>query len=162
MAKVICLSYGKGACRQCDDYDFCTVRQEADRLYNAERRKQEWISVDERLPNESGYFLVYIPRESAGFRVNAYYYCENETWENGNGEASSEYATLNKTTNNAKQEVARWIFLETEKVIGEQYENYVFDNRDIEGVEQDAIIAFADTMKRYFAELKKKYTEEKE
>lgn len=92
MAKVICLSYGKGVCRQCNDCDFCTVRQEAERLYNTGYRKQnEWISVDERLPNESGYFLVYIPRESAGFRVNAYYYCENETWENGNGRASSEY-----------------------------------------------------------------------
>lgn len=58
----------------------------------------------------------------------------------------------------AKAEVAREIFEEIEKVIGEQYENYVFDNLEIEGVEQDAIIAFADTMKRPFAELKKKYT----
>lgn len=51
------------------------------------------------------------------------------------------------------------IFEEIEKVIGEQYENYVFDNLDIEGAEQDAIIAFVDVMKRHFAELKKKYTE---
>ena len=59
----------------------------------------------------------------------------------------------------AKAEVAREIFEEIEKVIGEQYENYVFDNIEIEGVEQDAIITFADAMKRHFAELKKKYTE---
>lgn len=58
----------------------------------------------------------------------------------------------------AKQEVAKEIFEEIEKVIGEKYDYYVFDNIDIEGVEQDAIITFADTMKRYFAELKKKYT----
>lgn len=50
------------------------------------------------------------------------------------------------------------IFAEIESVIGEQYENYVFDNRDIEGIEQDAIIAFADTMQKHFAELEKKYT----
>lgn len=52
------------------------------------------------------------------------------------------------------------IFEEIEKVIGEQYENYVFDNLDIEGAEQDAIIAFVDVMKRHFAELKKKHTGE--
>lgn len=51
------------------------------------------------------------------------------------------------------------IFGDIEKVIGEQYENYVFDNLDIEGAEQDAIIAFVDVMKRHFAELKKKHTE---
>lgn len=44
MAKVICLSYGKGVCRQCDDYDFCTVRQEAERLYAAGYRKQSNLS----------------------------------------------------------------------------------------------------------------------
>lgn len=52
------------------------------------------------------------------------------------------------------------IFGEIEKVIGEQYENYVFDNLDIEGAEQDAIIAFVDAMKRHFADLKRKYTGE--
>ena len=60
-----------------------------------------------------------------------------------------------------KSEVKK-IFAEIEKVIGEKYEEYVFDNLDIEGVKQDAIIEFADCMKEYFAELKKKYTEEKE
>jgi hypothetical protein len=50
MAKLICLSYGEGVCRQCDDYDFCTVRQEAERFYNAGYRKQsegEWQIVSE-------------------------------------------------------------------------------------------------------------------
>lgn len=54
------------------------------------------------------------------------------------------------------ENLATEIFEEIEKVIGEQYENYVFDNLDIEGVKQDAIIAFVDTMKYRFAELKKK------
>lgn len=49
------------------------------------------------------------------------------------------------------------IFSEIEQVIGEKYERYVFDNRDIEGVRQDAIIEFADCMQKHFAELKKKY-----
>lgn len=57
----------------------------------------------------------------------------------------------------AKAEVAREIFAEIEKVIGEKYEYYVFDNINIEGMEQDAIIAFADVMSKHFAELKKKY-----
>ena len=61
----------------------------------------------------------------------------------------------------AKAEVASEIFAEIEKVIGNKYEYYVFDNRDIEGIEQDAIIAFADAMKKTFCELKKKYTGEK-
>lgn len=56
-----------------------------------------------------------------------------------------------------KSEVAK-IFEEIEKVIGEKYDYYVFDNRDIEGDVQDAIIAFADAMTLHFAELKKKYT----
>jgi len=61
---------------------------------------------------------------------------------------------------NAKAEVAREIFEEIEKVIGNKYDYYVFDNRDIEGIEQDAIIAFADAMKKHFTKLKKKYSEE--
>lgn len=90
MAKIFCGM--KNGCDGCMwDKTHCNERNYAEEIYNAGCRKQEWISVDERLPNESGYFLVYIPRESAGFRVNAYYYCENETWEDGNGMASSEY-----------------------------------------------------------------------
>ena len=58
-----------------------------------------------------------------------------------------------------KQEIAREIFEEIERVIGEKYEDYVFDNMEIEGVEQDAIIAFVDSIQKHFAELKKKYTE---
>ena len=49
-------------------------------------------------------------------------------------------------------DVAREIFAEIEKVIGDKYECYVFDNINIEGVEQDAIIAFVDAMSNHFAE----------
>ena len=58
-----------------------------------------------------------------------------------------------------KSEVAREIFWEIRRVIGEQYENYVFDNLEIEGVKQDAIIAFVDAMKRHFFAIEKKCTE---
>ncbi len=67
---------------------------------------------------------------------------------------------FNKWLKEIKRNIATNIFEEIEKVLSEKYELYVFDNRDIEGIEQDAIIDFADTMKRHFAELKKKYTGE--
>ena len=59
-------------------------------------------------------------------------------------------------------DVAKEIFAEIKKVIGDKYECYVFDNINIEGVEQDAIIAFVDAMSNHFAELKKKYESEEE
>ena len=71
----------------------------------------------------------------------------------------SEIAKLTVDLDNAKSEVAREIFEEIKRVIGEQYENYVFDNLEIEGVKQDAIIAFVDAMKRHFFAIEKKYTE---
>ena len=64
-----------------------------------------------------------------------------------------------KALANAKAEVAMDVFAEIERVIGEKYELYVFDDREIEGVKQDAIIEFADCMQKHFDKLKKKYTE---
>ena len=61
-----------------------------------------------------------------------------------------------------KVKVAREIFADIEKVIGNKYDYYVFDNREIEGIEQDAIIAFADAMRKHFAKLKQKYRETQE
>ena len=69
-------------------------------------------------------------------------------------------ALKQRAVEKAKADVAREIFAEIEGVIGEKYEDYVFDNMEIEGVEQDAIIAFVDSIQKPFAELKKKYTEE--
>jgi hypothetical protein len=40
---------------QCDDT--CFSKKVAESLYNAGYRKQEWISVDERLPERQGYYL---------------------------------------------------------------------------------------------------------
>lgn len=76
------------------------------------------------------------------------------------GEKADERCKMFKSTADVvPRAMTAEIFEEIEKVIGEQYENYVFDNLDIEGAEQDAIIAFVDVMKRHFAELKKKHTE---
>lgn len=61
---------------------------------------------------------------------------------------------------NAKRETAREIFEEIEKVIGDKYESYVFDNNDLDSIEQDAIINFSDEISDSFEEIKKKYTEE--
>ena len=60
----------------------------------------------------------------------------------------------------AKAEVAREIFEEIERVVGEKYNHYVFGNSDLDSTDQDAIINFSDTLSDCFAELKKKYTEE--
>ena len=60
----------------------------------------------------------------------------------------------------AKADVAREIFEEIEKVIGEKYNRYVFGNNELDSIEQDAIINFSDSLSDCFAELKKKYTEE--
>ena len=56
----------KDICRICRDYTLCEkefkpcvlAKREAEALYNANYRKQEWISVDERLPEENGRYLV--------------------------------------------------------------------------------------------------------
>ena len=45
--------YCYGACGECN------IGSLAKQLYNADYRKQEWISVDERLPNEDGWYITY-------------------------------------------------------------------------------------------------------
>ena len=49
-----CIDVGITECRKFDDCDVC----KATRLYNAGYRKQEWISVEERLPEREGYYLT--------------------------------------------------------------------------------------------------------
>ena len=43
-----------------DHEDYLEARQKAKALYNANFRKQEWISVEDRLPEENGRYLVCI------------------------------------------------------------------------------------------------------
>ena len=59
MAKILCTNrFAK--CENCYTKEkTCTYYFEATQLYKAGYRKQEWISVDERLPEESGEYLVF-------------------------------------------------------------------------------------------------------
>lgn len=69
---------------------------------------------------------------------------------------------LIETSENRRSEVAREIFEEIEKVIGDKYNHYVFGNNDLDSIEQDAIVNFSDDLSDCFEEIKKKYVEEKE
>ena len=44
MARLICLSYNTDACKKCDDSDFCSVKDEAQRLYTAGYRKADEVA----------------------------------------------------------------------------------------------------------------------
>lgn len=58
MAKDIC-KLGK-PCEKCSAYpDACKAVKYAERFYNADYRKTEWISVEERLPDSVGKYLVF-------------------------------------------------------------------------------------------------------
>ena len=85
MARDLCECYNcDGTCYQddkpcdlkCDEYT------NAQYLYEKGYRKQEWISVEERLPDIDGKYLVYT---SKGFIFTQYYYFTNafgfETWD---------------------------------------------------------------------------------
>lgn len=54
MAKSMCRLYGTELCgEECADNNSCDVERLSCNLYDAGYRKQEWVSVDERLPEES-------------------------------------------------------------------------------------------------------------
>ena len=56
MARTLCGEKEK-TCSKCDSFALCEFWIEASTLHNADYRKQEWISVDERLP-ESGVHCI--------------------------------------------------------------------------------------------------------
>ena len=59
MVETICDIDCKGMkCNTCDRY-CCEYRTLAEAIYNAGYRRQEWISVDERLPEKDGIYLVW-------------------------------------------------------------------------------------------------------
>ena len=92
MAKDICRL--ACSCEEClypkyrKSTDKCAARMYAERAYNAGYRKQEWISVDERLPERSTSVLAYSKKYN---EVDVYYYeCANRWWDN-DGWASAKY-----------------------------------------------------------------------
>lgn len=54
-----------------------SLKKFAEALYNADYRKQEWISVDERLPQKSGDYLTYHEHRSCGV---LYYNADIKLW----------------------------------------------------------------------------------
>ena len=71
MARDIC-RLGK-PCEKCSAYpDACNAVKYAERFYTAGYRKQEWISVEERLPDQEGKYLAYYGRR--GFIMLSYYH----------------------------------------------------------------------------------------
>lgn len=63
MAKITCDMYRRDREKKCAGIQECNMKclhyQRCEALYNANFRKQEWISVDERLPDKGGKYLVY-------------------------------------------------------------------------------------------------------
>lgn len=58
MAKVFCGM--KNGCDGCMwNKAHCHERNYAEELYNAGYRKQEWISVEDRLPEDNGRYLIF-------------------------------------------------------------------------------------------------------
>lgn len=58
LTKDICDIECKGMkCNECDGYA-CEYRMLAEALYNAGYRKQEWISVEDELPEIAGKYLI--------------------------------------------------------------------------------------------------------
>lgn len=74
MAKIAhesCKKYGGSTCHYADCYfkykpilcSECVIVRE---LYNAGYRKQEWISVEDRLPSENGFYILYMKNGNMG------------------------------------------------------------------------------------------------
>ena len=83
MAKAMCLDCAKDSpCSLAQVGGMCSsVRKQAAALYNAGYRKQsEWISVDERLPDESACYLVNIINHFGLDAVTFTYYTKNYGW----------------------------------------------------------------------------------
>lgn len=77
MARIICkLTARRGDCEKCGfkkQYSMlCSKFDDATDLYNAGYRKQEWISVEERLPEEGQRVLLYSPADgvTTGHRLD--------------------------------------------------------------------------------------------
>lgn len=60
MAKIACVGFREGDCENCKSVGICSSYTISEKLYNAGYRKQEWISVDERLPDPKEYDWVLV------------------------------------------------------------------------------------------------------
>jgi len=85
MAKITANAIEKKVCEKCEDCKWngsgskdadCTDYICAEALYNAGYRKQEWISVEERLPDEQGRYLI-VDKEG---QMNTAFYTPRFGW----------------------------------------------------------------------------------
>lgn len=68
MAKIICPSYGDKECYKSCFYSDCIAEVQSEELYNAGYHKPEWISVEDRLPENKVNCIVYYKHA----------YCDND------------------------------------------------------------------------------------
>ena len=87
MAKLTCNSHRSCYGGECIGSNICAVRENCEKLYNAGYRKQEWISVEERLPEDSTNVLAYSKR----YEIGMYYYSKDDEWWDNDGYASAKY-----------------------------------------------------------------------
>ena len=78
MAKYLCLDYNENCHKECNSSHDCYVEYDVRTLYNAGYRKQEWISVEERLPERVGKYLVATFDRRVGIGNLIDYYCDGE------------------------------------------------------------------------------------
>ena len=74
MARTLCGEKEK-TCARCDSFGLCEFWIEASIFHDAGYRKQEWISVDERLPERNGRYLTHCNIEGQSL-VCILYYCK--------------------------------------------------------------------------------------
>ena len=82
MGKIICSHVqGQHGCDNCGLYESksCAPFNAAREIYNADYRKQNgWTSVEERLPEREGTYLVYTYKGAIKFGGFRCYYAEND------------------------------------------------------------------------------------
>ena len=84
-----CNSECKGHCRLGANSYCRDVEIIAEKLYNAGYRKQEWISVDERLPDKEGTYLTYTDKDRMLFDSFCIYpSIGTKFWIGGNGKVT--------------------------------------------------------------------------
>ena len=90
MAKGMCDCCRKAVTNDtCEETLCCGVIQHAEALYNAGYRKQEWISVDERLPDKEGTYLTYTDKDRMLFDSFCIYpSIGTKFWIGGNGKVT--------------------------------------------------------------------------
>ena len=73
IAKILTEYEDCGECEKCNFLNVCGEKRLATNLYNAGYRKQEWISVDKRLPDKEGTYLTYTDKDKVDLDIFCIY-----------------------------------------------------------------------------------------